>query len=53
MKAIKIFAVGLMAFCGIETEGFVKSGLIGCVLYACLIALAVTLFCFASGRKSA
>ena len=52
MKALKIFSVGLMAFTGIETEGFVKSGLLGVVVYACLIAIGVTLFCISGRIKS-
>lgn len=48
---MKIFSVGLLAFCGILTESFVQSGLLGCVLYACLCAIGVTLFVVAGGKK--
>lgn len=48
---MKIFAVGLLAFCGIMTESFVTSGLLGCVVYACLVAIAVTLYCVSGGKR--
>lgn len=48
MKAI---SVGLLAFVGIMTESFIKSGLLGCVVYACLVAVAVTLYCVSGGKR--
>lgn len=49
MKAI---SVGLVAFCGIMTESFVRAGLIGCVMYAALIAIGVCIFCISGRAKS-
>lgn len=42
---MKIFGVGLVAFTGLLTEQFVRAGILGCALYAALIAIGVTLFC--------
>lgn len=44
---MKIFGVGLVAFTGLLTEQFVRAGILGCALYAALIAIGVTLFCAA------
>lgn len=49
---MKIFGIGLMAFVGLLTEQFVRAGLIGCVMYAVLIAIGVTLFCVSGRVKS-
>lgn len=48
---MKALSVGLLAFCGIMTESFIKSGVLGCVLYACLCAIGVTLFCIAPRKN--
>lgn len=48
---MKALSVGLLAFCGIMTESFIKSGVLGCVVYACLVAVSVTLFCVCGRRR--
>lgn len=49
---MKIFGIGLMAFIGLLTEQFVKAGILGCVLYAILVAIGVCIFCISGRVKS-
>lgn len=48
---MKALAVGLLAFCGIMTESFTSSGLLGCIVYGLLCVLGVSLFCAATRKN--
>ena len=47
---MKALGVGLLAFTGIMTEGFVTSGFLGCVVYAALCVIGVALYCWPHGK---
>lgn len=47
---MKAFSVGLMAFAGIMTEGFITSGFWGCVVYVLLCVIGTIMFCWPHGK---
>ena len=47
---MKVFGVGLLAFTGIMTESFIKSGFWSCVLYGALVVIACIFYCWPHGK---